>query len=181
MTSVPATSPSTLDTSFFQALISVLQSAPTRASSTPMPPRGSPAAPTFVPNNPRSVRQFFQDLEFLFTQSGITSDLEKKRYAKAYAPFDDAEVWTTLREYSTSSYPSFVSAVYQLYPGSSPEEAWRLTDLNRLIQNTRSNSLKSEAEVASYHRQFLAISEHLTGLSYLDKQEQLRKYEEGFP
>ncbi|KAJ3473471.1 hypothetical protein NLI96_g12986 [Meripilus lineatus] len=54
------------------------------ATRTTMPTRSQKNAPKFDPEEPRTLNRYFQDLEELFTNCGITGEAEKKKYATTY-------------------------------------------------------------------------------------------------
>ena len=77
-----------------------------------MPAKNALAAPQFDPGQPRQLPAYFEELEFLFASAGISDSQAKKSYAKRYIPFDDAELWAILPEYSsTVPYEQFKAAV----------------------------------------------------------------------
>ncbi|KAJ2986009.1 hypothetical protein NUW54_g9939 [Trametes sanguinea] len=69
-----------------------------------MPPHGDPRAPYFDPDNPRTLRRFFQDLEALFERSGVESDAQKKQWVLRYFSIDVADLCENLPEYHMPSF-----------------------------------------------------------------------------
>jgi hypothetical protein len=68
--------------------------------STPfMPVFGERAAPTFDGTHPNRLPRFFAQLETLFNQCSIQSDLKKKSYVTLYAEYEIAKLWEALPEY----------------------------------------------------------------------------------
>lgn len=51
-----------------------------------MPARGHSTAPTFDPENPRTLRRFFQELELLFARTGTDEDEERKTWGHPIPP-----------------------------------------------------------------------------------------------
>jgi hypothetical protein len=104
------------------------------ATAQSMPLRGQSRAPTFDPSQPRELRRYFDALDTCFSACAITSDAEKKKFACYYLDFDSAELWEVLPQYeTTSSYHSFVQAVYRLYPESDSDRRWTIADMDMLV------------------------------------------------
>ena len=100
-----------------------------------MPSRGDRSAPKFDPKQPCELRQYFDDLDFVFTCAGVTDRTKIKQHACHYVDVDTTELWETLTEYTdaTKSYDEFQTAVHTLYPGSDEERKWSVTDMDKLV------------------------------------------------
>ena len=100
-----------------------------------MPGRGDQSAPRFDPKQPRELRQYFADLDFVFNRAGINDDTEKKQHACRYVDVDTSELWETLEEYveALKSYTDFKTAMHALYPGSDEERKWSVADMDQLV------------------------------------------------
>src|SRR5258705_12216444 len=85
-----------------------------------MPARGDEDAPHFDPEKPRTLRQFFEDLEFCFDLAGVKDNKQKKIHARRYVEDDVQDLWMSLKAYSEASqtYEDFKKAVYKFYPSS---------------------------------------------------------------
>jgi hypothetical protein len=98
----------------------------------PMPSRGDRSALKFDPKQPRELRRYFDDLDFAFGHTAVTTDDAKKQHA--YVDVDTSEMWETLEEYTdaTKMYDEFKEAIYTLYPGSEEERKWSVADMDQL-------------------------------------------------
>src|SRR6266540_4199859 len=74
-----------------------------------MPVYGERSAPVFEHDQPRTLRQYFAQLNRLFAQCTITTDLEKKDFATSFLNADIAEFWEALPEFisTTTTYLQF--------------------------------------------------------------------------
>lgn len=127
-----------------------------------MPRRGSREAPSFDPEKPRYLKDYFAELEHLFTECAITQDAEKKHFAVYYLAYDLKPIWESLDEYSdaTKTYDDFKKAVLTSYLDSSQEQ-YTLADLDLLIGNCQRVGINSLADLVNYQQQFKAITKYL--------------------
>jgi len=148
-----------------------------------MPSRGDRSAPQFDPKQPRELRRYFADLEFMFTRAGITDSEEKKKHACRYVDVDTSELWETLPEFSDASkmYEDFAKAIYALYPGSDEERKWSVADMDKLVGERSRIGIISLGDLGEYYRQFLAITTFLRSKTRLSEAEQSRAFVRGFP
>ena len=147
----------------------------------PMPARGHATAPQFDAKNPRELRRYFEELEFLFTPSNITAAQEKKQYAARYVDIDTAGIWTTTPEYlAGSSWDQFKTAILKLYPGAEDDRIWSMSDLDKLIGEQLRYGILDTTTLGAYHRSFLAITRFLIDRHRLSTTEQNRAFVRGF-
>jgi len=142
-----------------------------------MPARGDHVAPTFDPKQPRELRQYFEDLEFLFNRARVTNATEKKVHACRYVDFDTSELWASLADYATVvQYEDFREAIYELYPGSEEERRWSVADMDELTGERLRLGIQNLADLGDYHRQFLAITTFLRSKNRISENEQCRAF-----
>jgi hypothetical protein len=153
------------------------------AAVVPMPGRGDRSAPHFDPQQPRELRRYFSDLDFVFGRAGVTDNADKKAHACRYVNVDTSELWETLPEYADigKSYQDFVAAVHALYPGSDEERKWSVADMDKLVGERSRLGIISLSDLGEYYRQFLAITTFLRSKSRLSEGEQSRAFVRGFP
>jgi hypothetical protein len=146
---------------------------------TVMPARGHSTAPKFSADQPRELRRFFKELEYLFTACAVKDDEEKKGYAVRYLEYDLADLWGLLAEYSTGSYDNFKLAVHELYPGSGEDRKWTLADMDKLVGEQLRVGIFSLADFGNYHRAFIQVTKFLVDKKRLSAGEQSRSFIRG--
>ncbi|KAI9058993.1 hypothetical protein FKP32DRAFT_1580670, partial [Trametes sanguinea] len=146
-----------------------------------MPPRGDPRAPYFDPDNPRTLRRFFQDLEALFERSGVESDAQKKQWVLRYFSIDVADLCENLPECAddTKTYEDFKRAIIALYPGADDSRKYSLADVENLVARRASAPIATAAELSSYYRDFYAMTSYLISQNRLSTSEQSRLFVRG--
>jgi hypothetical protein len=149
----------------------------------PMPVRGDRTAPRFDPKQPRELRRYFADLDFVFVRAAVTDKDEKKKHATRYVDVDTSELWETLLEFTDNqkTFEEFVTAVYALYPGADEERKWSVADMDKLVGERSRLGIISLGDLGEYYRQFLAITTFLRSKSRLSTAEQSRAFVRGFP
>ncbi|OSD04852.1 hypothetical protein PYCCODRAFT_1363312, partial [Trametes coccinea BRFM310] len=138
-------------------------------------------APYFDPNNPRTLRRFFQDLEALFERSGVESDAQKKQWVLRYFSIDVADLCENLPECAdeTKTYDDFKRAIIALYPGADDSRKYSLTDVENLVARRASAPIATAAELSSYYRDFYAMTSYLISQNRLSTSEQSRLFVRG--
>ncbi|KAI9057626.1 hypothetical protein FKP32DRAFT_1583453 [Trametes sanguinea] len=146
-----------------------------------MPPRGDPRAPYFDPDNPRTLRRFFQDLEALFERSGVESDAQKKQWVLRYFSIDVADLCENLPECAdeTKTYEDFKRAIIALYPGADDSRKYSLADVGNLVARRASAPIATAVELSSYYRDFYAMTSYLISQNRLSTSEQSRLFVRG--
>ncbi|KAL7281404.1 hypothetical protein ACG7TL_004717 [Trametes sanguinea] len=154
---------------------------PAMAERPAMPPRGDPRAPYFDPDNPRTLRRFFQDLEALFERSGVESDAQKKQWVLRYFSIDVADLCENLPECAdeTKTYDDFKRAIIALYPGADDSRKYSLADVENLVARRASAPIATAAELSSYYRDFYAMTSYLISQNRLSTSEQSRLFVRG--
>jgi hypothetical protein len=147
-------------------------------SSSTMPPRGHHTAPKFDSRRPKHLKRYFEDLDFLLSQCGITSEASKKQYTIHYVDIETFELWETLPSYSSGPYTQFVSDIFDFYPDL--EHKWTISDLDALLDKTFDSGIHSLDDLGSYYRQFLSISMFLCSKKRFSIIEQSRAFVRGF-
>ncbi|KIL56909.1 hypothetical protein M378DRAFT_38972, partial [Amanita muscaria Koide BX008] len=147
-----------------------------------MPAKNASSAPRFDPTRPRELPAYFEELETLLAAVGITDNHQKKVHARRYMPFEDAELWATLTEYTTatSTYDEFKTSVLQQYPGATEERKYSLADVDKLVGERLRLGIYSIEELATYHRQFYVMTQYLISCQRYSTAEQSRAFVRGF-
>ncbi|CDO74527.1 hypothetical protein BN946_scf184997.g2 [Trametes cinnabarina] len=147
----------------------------------PMPARGHATAPTFDPEQPRTLRRFFQDLETLFERSGVEADRQKKEWVVRYLLINVAELCESLPDYyaDDKSYEDFRQAIIALYPGASDERKYSVADVENLVARRAKSSIANISELSAYYREFFAMTSYLIRQGRLSPAEQSRLFVRG--
>ncbi|KAJ3472623.1 hypothetical protein NLI96_g13303 [Meripilus lineatus] len=153
------------------------------ATRTTMPTRSQKNAPKFDPEEPRTLNRYFQDLEELFTNCGITGEAEKKKYATTYLPVSEEDSWTLLEEYkeATKTFEDFKKKVIDLYPSCSADRKFTNDDLDRLIGQAIRNPIKDLDGLSTFYREYLKITTFMRDKNRLGEAEQSRTFKRGLP
>ena len=146
-----------------------------------MPFRGHASAPKYEGNNPRELRRYFEELDFLFTTCAIVDDAQKKQFAVRYVDIDTEDGWKQLQEYDTGTYAQFKSAVLKLYPGADGERKWTIADLDALTGEWSRMGFRNKEEFGDYHCRFLIIVGFLKSKNRMSDNEIKRAFVRGFP
>ena len=139
-----------------------------------MPARGDRSAPRFDPQQPRELRRYFADLDFVLSRAGVLDIAEKKKHACRYVDVDTADLWESIGEYSDvqKTYEEFIKAVQSLYPGAEEERKWSVADMDKLVGERSRLGVLSLGDLGDYYRQFYTITTFLRGKQRLSAAEQ---------
>jgi hypothetical protein len=147
-----------------------------------MPARGDRNAPQFDKTQPRELRRYFDNLEFLFGRAQVADDKEKNCHARRFVDVDTADLWESIPEFMdpAKTYEHYKTAIFRLYPGSEDERKWSVTDLENLTTERAQIGIHSLGDLGDYHRQFLAMTAFLLNKGRLSVDDQNRHFAEGF-
>ncbi|KAJ7845893.1 hypothetical protein B0H13DRAFT_2363437 [Mycena leptocephala] len=113
---------------------------------------------------PRDLRRYFFDIDFLFSRSHITDDVEEKYHATRFLALDDRELWELVPEFADHavSFTEFTTAVFHL-AGLCPHLA------------------AFRASFLDFYHQFFVIYTYLRARDHLSTQEQSRSFVHAIP
>jgi hypothetical protein len=132
-----------------------------------MPSRGDPLAPTFNPTQPHQLRQYFNDLEYLFTLHHITNDQTMKYHTRRYLDIDCDDLLSYLPENSPQfSYGAFKIAIFRIFPGSE-DNHWTFMDLENLVVDQALHAITSQEDFENYHNRFTTVSGYLEACDHI--------------
>ncbi|KAJ7028932.1 hypothetical protein C8F04DRAFT_1265497 [Mycena alexandri] len=148
-----------------------------------MPARNDCIAPVFDSHRPRELRRYFSDLDYLFSRSSITDNLQKKFHATYFLRLDDQDLWETVPEFTdpAASFAQFTDAIFRLYPEADPSRRYSRTDLDALVAEFSSHHSPSRARFLEFYRTFLTISSFLCAKHRLSVFEQSRIFAHAVP
>jgi hypothetical protein len=147
-----------------------------------MPARGDRLAPRFDSDNPRDLKRYFDDLEFLFQRSNVTDPTEQKKHAIRFLKIDESELWMSRPGYTppTTTYEDFKKQVIALYPGADEERKYTRADMTALMGERVNLGVNHLGELGEYFRSFLQITTYLVGKNRISESEQSRAFLNGF-
>ncbi|KAF7372692.1 hypothetical protein MVEN_00132600 [Mycena venus] len=121
-----------------------------------MPARKDPIAPIFDPQQPRDLRRYFPDLDFLLSRSHITADFEKKFHATRFLSIDDQELWELVPEFTdaAASFEQFTATIFRLYPEAEPHRRYGIADLDALVTEHSRIAAPSRATFLKFYCRF---------------------------
>jgi hypothetical protein len=154
---------------------------PMAANVIPMPARGHSTAPKFSPNQPRTLKRYFKELEILFDSSGILTNEEKKKHACRYLDVDSAELWESIKEFAVPhTFEQFKDAIYKMYASSEEERKWTITDMDKLVGEQLRIGIFDANDLGIYYQAFFTITTFLINKNRLSEAEQSRAFVRGF-
>ncbi|KAJ7926560.1 hypothetical protein B0H13DRAFT_2313463 [Mycena leptocephala] len=111
---------------------------------------------------PRDLRRYFFDIDFLFSRSHITDDVEEKYHATRFLALDDRELWELVPEFADHavSFTEFTTATSPGYARTSPP---------------------FRASFLDFYHQFFVIYTYLRARDHLSTQEQSRSFVHAIP
>ncbi|KAF8228082.1 hypothetical protein L208DRAFT_1489604, partial [Tricholoma matsutake] len=146
-----------------------------------MPARGHSTSLKFNPKQPRELRKYFEELEFLFLTCGITDQDLKKKHTCRYVDIDSCELWESLPEYQPgTSFNAFRIAVHKFYPRSEDECKYSILDMDTLIREQLHISIFDSNDLGVYYRSFYNITNFLHSKHRILEAEQSRAFVRGF-
>jgi len=142
-----------------------------------MPARGHSSAPKFDPTKARELPSYFEELEILSRQCGITAEQDMKVQVCRYLDINSSDLWKSVTEYQgTASYADFKTAVTKYYPGATSDRKWNISDLDKLVGEYSRSGIYSIDELGVYYCRFMNIPKFLIEKNCLSNQEQSRLY-----
>jgi hypothetical protein len=99
-----------------------------------MPARGHSTALKFTPTQPHELHRYFKELEVLFARCQVTNNVERKKHVCQYLDIDTSDFWQSINKYApATTYESWKTAIYKLYPGSEDSHRWTMTNMDKLV------------------------------------------------
>jgi hypothetical protein len=129
--------------------------------------------PIFAQSQPSTLRRYFTQLETLFAQCQITSDLERNDFATQFIDSNIADTWEALPEFQ-KTYTQFRDHLFNIYN----QKTLRYTfyDLEQLVSDSAKLDFCVSHDLTHFHLRFNAISTFLLDLGLLSLREQSAMY-----
>jgi hypothetical protein len=112
---------------------------------------------------PRELRRYFDNLEFLFGHAQVANDKDKKSHVRRFVDVDTADLRESILEFmdQAKTYKHYKAVIYRLYPGSEDKRKWSVADLENLMTERAQIGIHSLGDLGDYHQQFLAMTAFL--------------------
>ena len=154
-----------------------------------MPCRGEVTAPIFNKLKPRELPKFFAELEYLFERADIRwaededGEDDLKRHTLRYVDFETEELWRSIPEFSDfyKGYDSFKAGILDLYPDTSQDDRYSLSDIDTLIGERLRLGINSVDDLVDFNTRFLKTTSWLVDRGQFSDLEQRRSYIRAFP
>lgn len=72
-----------------------------------LPPHGASGAPSFEPDQPETLLDFFEDLEYMLEQADVSEDQKRKDHAVRYTPSTQKALWRGFDSYDVQNGKSY--------------------------------------------------------------------------
>ncbi|KAI0633139.1 hypothetical protein C8Q77DRAFT_1058885 [Trametes polyzona] len=147
-----------------------------------LPPRGASGAPSFDPNHPQTLLDFFEDLEYMLQEAGIVDDQIRKTHAVRYAPSNEKLLWRQFKTFEADrSYDDFKREVIREYLGDDGKRLYSIGDLKVLVEEASHETFRSASEFKGYSRRFRIVADYLVKHDVLRNDERDRLFLKGLP
>lgn len=146
--------------------------------SNPRPPRrGARDAPAFDGTDAKDLERFFDDLEFIATES-VLDDAAKIRYAKYYATGKASQIWGALDELKDGAqdWAAAKQAIKNMYPELADGQMYTYTDLEQLIDAWKQKGFGSRKDFAEYRGDFIVHYKYLLSHKLISEEEAKRLF-----
>ncbi|EKM74032.1 hypothetical protein AGABI1DRAFT_95917 [Agaricus bisporus var. burnettii JB137-S8] len=143
-----------------------------------MPSRYDRNAPKFD-GNPRSLKRFFEDIEVLARDCGITPG-EQIAQTLRYLDGGDYEAWKSRPSAFGNDWNEFKQQVMDMYPGSEEDSLYSVTDLELFVERHASSPMRDQFQFGSYYRNFLTRAGWLLARGLISRRERNKLFMNGF-
>lgn len=129
-----------------------------------LPPRGASGAPSFEPDQPETLLDFFEDLEYMLEQADVSEDQKRKEHTVRYAPSTQKALWRGFDSYDVQngkSYDEFKSEIVKEYLGEGGKRLYSIGDLKAIVQTYAAKGFQSSSEFKVYSRSFRVVADDL--------------------
>ncbi|KAI0633704.1 hypothetical protein C8Q77DRAFT_1056875, partial [Trametes polyzona] len=145
-----------------------------------LPPRGASGAPSFDPNHPQTLLDFFEDLEYMLQEAGVVDDQTRKTHAVRYAPSNEKLLWRQFKTFEGDrSYDDFKREVIREYLGDDGKRLYSIGDLKVLVEEATHETFRSASEFKGYSRRFRIVADYLVKHGVLREDERDRLFLKG--
>jgi hypothetical protein len=142
-----------------------------------LPGRGEQSALSFD-GSAEELGCYFAELEALYDQHAVTTDLHKKQGALKYLATTALErTWRASNTFTDAAktYEDFKKEIHKYYPGSS-EDIYTIHHIDTLIGGRMRLGIRNTTELGDFHLQFRTISKYLIDKSQMSQAEQMRGF-----
>ncbi|KAI6105240.1 hypothetical protein EDD16DRAFT_1714041 [Pisolithus croceorrhizus] len=119
-----------------------------------MPLRGSNKAPKFL-GKTEDICAYFEDVDQICTDMGITNNRVKIRWAICYADRNESELWSSLDSAMGDDWGDFTREVTSFYPGANVKgQQYTKADLETLLHHQVQKPMSSLEDLSKYMWEF---------------------------
>ncbi|KAF5384797.1 hypothetical protein D9615_000947 [Tricholomella constricta] len=177
---------SSTPTSILSSLTPTPPSTPLLTMTTVIPPKGISAmpvpggrrAPYFDGTDPSELLDFFQELEDLATDCGLT-DEEKAKVLVKYTTSRMKSFWKSLPAYKPVNWTQLKTEIMDAIPGGKKGERYTLSDLKKLVRRNETHRIRSEKKLVRYYQDFRPIAVYLENDGKISANEKNRMFWNG--
>ncbi|KAF8234747.1 hypothetical protein L208DRAFT_1260509, partial [Tricholoma matsutake] len=109
------------------------------------------------------LKQYFTELETLFTACHITDSTEQKAHTCRYVKVKLADFWQSLPEFA---YIQWRDEIVKCYPGAVDDLQWTLNNLDHLLGERVRIGIYTMEDLTSYYHDIYTISNFLISNSH---------------
>ncbi|OJT06656.1 hypothetical protein TRAPUB_2488, partial [Trametes pubescens] len=146
-----------------------------------LPLRGASGAPTFDPEQPQTLLDYFEDLEYIFEEAAIYEDEKCKAHAVRYAPTTEKSLWRSFASFKTGAYEPFKQEVIKEYLGEGGKRLYSVGDLKVIVADALKTGFRSISDFKLYSRKFRVVADYLVEHSVLRVDERDRWFLKALP
>jgi hypothetical protein len=134
-----------------------------------MPGRNHHSAPKFD-GKPTSLSPFLDEVDQLAESCGLTPK-QTIEWVIRYAPSDERELWQMQESVGTDEWEKFKKELFELYPGSTGERKYSISNLQSLIEKQSTIRISDADDFGAYRRSFLTVATYLKNKTRLTERE----------
>lgn len=146
-----------------------------------LPLRGASGAPAFDPEQPQTLLDYFEDLEFIFEEAAIYEDEKCKAHAVRYAPSTEKHLWRSFASFKSGAYEPFKQDVIKEYLGEGGKRLYSVGDLKVIVADALKTGFRSISDFKLYSRKFRVVADYLVEHAVLRVDERDRWFLKALP
>ncbi|KAJ3555385.1 hypothetical protein NP233_g12224 [Leucocoprinus birnbaumii] len=143
-----------------------------------MPSRYDRNAPKFD-GHPRSLRRFFEEIEMLGRECGLT-ERQHIVHTLRYLDGKDYDAWTSRPSSLGANWARFKEEITSMYPGADDEARYNVTDLELFVESHAAKPMRDRFQFGEYYREFLTRAAWLLNRGLISQRERNKLFLSGF-
>lgn len=126
-----------------------------------LPLRGASGVPAFDPEQPQTLLDYFEDLEYIFEEAAIYHNEKCKGHAVCYAPPTEKSLWRSFVSFKTGAYKPFKQEVIKEYLGEGGKHLYSIGDLKVIVADVLKTGFRSISDFKLYSCKFRVVADYL--------------------